>query len=147
MILITLLDGAYIPGLFELVFWAQNAQCRITQWHPYLACCLHAVTFSQERCHFHQEPSRWLCLVHHRLSGCRSSAAALGYHFFFLSQPRLTDHLVGCMPLLLSQKMTEEQKIGAEKEVFEDERKSLEVSVRMFICMCQIKWSIIAGVF
>lgn len=42
--------------------------------------------------------------------------------------------------------MTEEQKIGAEKEVFEDERKSLEVSVRMFICMCQIKWGIIAGV-
>ena len=53
------------------------------------------------------------------------------------------------MPLLLSQKVTEEQKIGTEKEVFEDEREiigSQRTDVYMYVpnkmeyyCGCVLK--------
>lgn len=143
MILRILLDGAYIPSLSELVFCAQNAQCQITQQHPYLACCLCAVTFWRERCHFHHSHVTgffWYItddLVW--LQGALPQPWAITSLSLTAQAYRSSSW---CMPLLLSQKVKEEQKIGTERKVFEDKREIIG-SQRMDVYMCQIKCSVL----
>lgn len=73
------------------------------------------LTFWQERCHFHHRHlTGFLWYITDDLWELYGSPGLS----LCLSQPRLTDHLLGCMPLLLSQTVKEEQKIGPEREVF-----------------------------
>lgn len=111
--LITLLGGAYIKGLSKLVFCVQNIERRITQQHSYLVCCLCAKTSWQERCYFcfSQLTGFFFYSIDwdaFHLAG--GSCCSPGLSLVSPSQPGLTDHLVACMLLLLSQKVKEEIK-------------------------------------
>ena len=111
--LITSLGGAYITGLSKLVFCAQNIQRRITQQHPYLVCCLCAITSWQERCNFyfsHLAGFFSYSIDWDSLPVAGRSCGSPGPSLVSLSQPGFTDRLVAGMLLVLSQKVKEEIK-------------------------------------
>ena len=94
------------------------------------------LTFWQERCHFHHcHLTGFLWYITDDLWELYGSPGLS----LCLSQPRLTDHLLGCMPLLLSQTVKEEQKIGPEREVFDDKREIIG-SQCMDVYMCQMEY-------
>ena len=94
------------------------------------------LTFWQERCHFHHcHLTGFLWYITDDLWELYGSPGLS----LCLSQPRLTDHLLGCMPLLLSQTVKEEQKIGPEREVFDDKREIIG-SQCMVVYMCQMEY-------
>ena len=94
------------------------------------------LTFWQERCHFHHRHlTGFLWYITDDLWELYGSPGLS----LCLSQPRLTDHLLGCMPLLLSQTVKEEQKIGPEREVFDNKREIIG-SQCMDVYMCQMEY-------